>query len=270
MTTEIKFNPSLSAAVATQGTAAEENPFVQQEKQVAPLLGGENVKVSSGAVTDLEKLVARLKNESQNTQMSIAQRRISILQTVLDSMAGQVSEAQRNGILAIENLNASKADLEQNLKALESDKAATSGRIAVLDAEIKALENAVDQAVKDGEAHREQVEKLKAQRKEEQAKLDQIENSIASASAQIAGIDASIQAETEAIGATTLNAVAAELRTAAADESSSPEHAESDAERTKEEKKAEATNLAAVIHDALDKIDAEIMKTIEENQEIKA
>ena len=117
MTTEIKFNPSLSAAVATQGTAAEENPFVQQENQVAPLLGGENVKVSSGAVTDLEKLVARLKNENQNTQMSVAQRRISILQTVLDSMAGQVSEAQRNGILAIENLNASKTELEQNPRA---------------------------------------------------------------------------------------------------------------------------------------------------------
>ena len=50
MATEIQFGPSLNAAVATQGAAPEEsNPFVQQQKQPAPILGGENVRVTSGA-----------------------------------------------------------------------------------------------------------------------------------------------------------------------------------------------------------------------------
>ena len=270
MTTEIQFNPSAGAAVAMQGTATEEKPLVQQEKQVAPLLGGENVKVSSGAMSDLEKLVARLKNESESAQMSVAQRRISILQTVLDSMALHITESQKQGILEIEGLNQEKSKLEQELKTLDTDKKASEQRIAALDVQIQALENAVDQAIKDGEAHREQVAKLKAQRAEEQAKLDRIENSIASAQAKISGIDVKITAQSEAIGAMALNAVAAELRTAATDESANPERAESSAERDKAEKKAEATDLSRAIHEALDKIDAEIMKVFEENQEIRA
>ena len=54
MATEIQFGPSLNAAVATQGAAPEEsNPFVQQQKQPAPILGGEN---GTGKSTLLEAI----------------------------------------------------------------------------------------------------------------------------------------------------------------------------------------------------------------------
>ena len=85
MTTEIKFNPSLSAAVAAQGAGANEQPSILQEKQVAPLLGGENVRVLSGAMTDLEKLVARLKSEDDATRTSVAQMRLTAVITALDT-----------------------------------------------------------------------------------------------------------------------------------------------------------------------------------------
>ena len=93
MATEIQFGPSLNAAVATQGAAPEEsNPFVQQQKQPAPILGVENVRVTSGAVSDLEKLVARLKSEDVRSETLDASRASSL---AADSPDGELAERQR-------------------------------------------------------------------------------------------------------------------------------------------------------------------------------
>lgn len=269
MTTEIKFNPSLSAAVATQGTAANEQTTVQQEKQVAPLLGGENVKVTSGATTDLEKLVAQLKNETDETKMSLTQRRISILSTVLDSMSDRISEKERESILEIEELNGEKAEAEGELAGYTSEKTATEGRIAALDVQIAALENAIEQAVQDGEDHRKQVQELKKQREEEQQKLDQINGAISSVNAKISGIDVKIAECSQSIAKTTLNEVANALRIAASETASSSsvdDEAESNADRVKQDKKEEETDIGNVIREALDKIDDQIRKLLDESQ----
>lgn len=270
MTTEIKFSPSAGAAVATQGTATEDKPLVQQEKQVAPLLGGENVKVTSGATTDLEKLVAQLKNETNETKMSVTQRRISILSTVLDSMADRISAKERESIIEIEKLDGEKATAEGELAGYTSGKAATEGRIAALDVQIAALENAIKQAVQDGEDHREQVAKLKEQRAQEQQKLDQINEAIASVNAKIAGIDVKIAECTKAIAQTTLNEVANALRTAARDTrsvSSTTEGTdERNADRVEKAKKEAETDIGNVIREALDKIESEIRAVLDEAQ----
>ena len=81
--------------IASQTTAAttQNDAPVMQEAKLPPVLGGENVKVTSGTMSDLEKLVARLKAETDDTKMSLAQQRISILATVLDSMADRISES---------------------------------------------------------------------------------------------------------------------------------------------------------------------------------
>ena len=94
----------------------------QTPKTVAPLLGGESVKVTDGAMTDLEKLVARLKNENEATRQSVAQRRISILSTVLDSMADRITAAEKENLLKIEELNGEKAGLQNELAALKNGK----------------------------------------------------------------------------------------------------------------------------------------------------
>ena len=94
MTTEIKFNPSLSAAVAAQGTAANEQPSVLQEKQVAPLLSGENVRVSSGAMSDLEKLVARLRSEDDNTRTDLTRMKLTAVMTALDTANVRLTNMQ--------------------------------------------------------------------------------------------------------------------------------------------------------------------------------
>ena len=240
---------------------------LQSSKAPAPLLGGDSVKVTSGAMTDLEKLVARLKNESENTRQSVSQRRISILQTILDSMASTITATERENLLELEKLNGQKSEAESELAKLQGAKTAADGRIAVLDVQIEALEKAIEQAVKDGAEHREQVAKLKEQRAEEQAELDRIEGAIKSASSKIADIDGKIAECTKAIGSATLSKVSAALRAASSDDDAGEgESLETQAERDKKDAKEIEYNISRRISEALDKIDEQIRRVLDEAQ----
>ena len=231
----------------------------QAPKTAAPLLGGESVKVTDGAMTDLEKLVARLKNENEATRQSVTQRRISILSTVLDSMADRITAAEKENLLKIEELNGEKAGLEKDLAGLKGDKTA-------LETLIESLDRQIEQAVKDGATHREQVEKLKAQRAEQQAKLDAITESIQSVSAKVAGIDVKIATCTKAIAGSTLNEVAAALKAAAGDAKPAAEKNETQAERDRADAKDVANDIALHISAALDRIDGQIRAALDEAQ----
>ena len=262
-------------AAQTVATANRNNAPATQETKTAPLLGGENVEVSSGAKTDLEKLVAQLKLETDDTKMNVAQQRISVLNTVLDSMSDRITEKEKATLVEIEELNGEKSEAESELSGLESDKTSSEGRIAELDLLIESLEKQIEQAVEDGEDHREQVEELKEQREEEQEKLDSINNAIESANARIAGIDSSIAELSKTIAQTTLNEVANALRIAANEKTSSSSSADnssemSNADRVKEDKKEAATDIGNVIRESLDKIDEQMRRTLEESQPVKA
>ena len=243
---------------------------VKTGKSETPILGGESVKVVDGSKTDLEKLVAMLKNETDDTKMSVTQRRISVLTTVLDSMKDRITQAERESLIKIEELNGEKSEAETALAGLLSDKTSTQGRIDALDVMIAELENAVERAVQEGADHREQVEKLKAQRAKEQEKLDRIDTAIASANAKIAGIDVKIAECTKAIAQTTLNEVANALRTAARDTRLSSSTAENtderNADRVEKARKEAETDIGNVIRESLDKIDSQIRAVLDEAQ----
>lgn len=266
----IELNTSNVAAQVAGGTRLAEDQGAAQGATLGPILGGENVKVSSGAMNDLEKLVARLKAETDDAKMTVTQRRISVLTTVLDSMSDRITDKERASLIKIEELNGEKAEAEGVLSGLEADKAATEGRIAEIDVKIAELEGAIERAVQEGEDHREQVEKLKELRAEEEAKLEQINIAIESANSKIAGIDVKIAECTKTIAQTTLNEVANALRIAAGDKpstSSTKENAsESNADRVKEEKKAVAVDIGNVIRESLDKIDDQIRAILDETQ----
>lgn len=231
----------------------------QTQKMQAPILGGKSLTVTDGAMTDLEKLVAMLKNESEATRQSVAERRLSILSTVLDSMADKISAAEKENLLKIEELNGEKSNLEKEVASLTKDK-------NVIQALIDSLDKQIEQAVKDGADHREQVEKLKAQRAEQQAKLDGIEASIKSTATKIAGIDAKIATCTKAIAGSTLNEVAAALKAAAGEAKPEAEKNETQAEREKAEAKNAVFDIALHISAALDKIDGQIRALLDEAQ----
>ena len=264
----IELNINKVATTVAGDMKLSEDQGAAQGAKLGAVLGGENVTVTSGMMTDLEKLVAQLKNENEDTRMSVSQRRISILQTVPNSMAGHITDTQKGNIMEIENLNMAKAELKGDLKVLYSEKASVDGRIAVLDTQIKALERQIEQAVEDGADHREQVEKLKEQLLKERAELDRIENAITVASSKVADIDGKIATCTAAIGSATLNEVTAALRAATGEVNMEVERPESDAERRKAEEKAEAVDVAKHISEALDRIDDQIRKTLDEAQEL--
>lgn len=323
MTTEIKFNPSLSAAVATQGAAAGEQPSVQQEKQVAPLLGGENVKVSSAAMSDLEKLVARLKSEDDETRAGVARMRLTAVMTALDTANVRLSQEQAAAAEDMIVQQEAQAALEGELAAIYAAYGIGAGdnASAVMDAKIKSLEQAVERAVQEGKDHNAAVEKAKEKLAREQAKLDRLENAqvkdeVAIAAAQEAvaaaqgaydaaaavaagdakaisdaqsaldkaktdaaripviqagleGAAAKIAADMAILGADKMNEIASAL-TKVAEGTETPDTRTSEAERQKEEEKEIAFDPLNAIRAALDKIDAAILQTIDENQLLKA
>ena len=243
-----------TTATTTQGDIAA--PLAEKS---APVLGGENLKVTSAARTDLEKLVAQLKNENAATRQSIAERRTAILSTVLDSMAERITAEERENLLKIEALNGEKAAASAEINSLNGDK-------AVMESLIESLDRQIEQAVKDGEDHREQVAKLKAQRAAEQAKLDKITESIKSVSSKVAGIDTKIAECTKAIASSTLTEVYAALRSASGDDKLEAEAIETQSDRDKQSAKEMAVNVALHISAALDKIDGQIRAALDEAQ----
>ena len=265
MAIEINVN---KAATTVDISVAQDNAPAAQGTKETPILGGDSLTVTNGATTDLEKLVAQLKNESETVRQNVAQRRVALLQTVLDSMADKVTETEKENLLEIEKLSGQNGELENELAGLNGDKKATEGRITALDLAIEKLEKQIELAVEDGKDHRERVAELKAQRAKEQAKLDDIESAIKSVSAKIADIDGKIAKCTAAIASTTLNEVSAALRAAAGEEKPEAEKAESDADRRKAAAKEAATDIGRIISESLDRIDEQIMRKIDETREL--
>ena len=257
-------------ATQTAATATQNDAPATQEAKTTPILGGKNVTVVSGAMTDLEKLVATLKNETGDTKMSVTQRRISVLTTVLDSMKDRITQAERENLIKIEELNGEKLEAETSLAGLQNDKTSIKGRIDALDVKIAELESAVERAVQEGEDHRAQVEKLKTLRAEEQKKLDRIDTAIASANSKIAGIDVKIAECSNTIAQTTLNEVANALRAAARDTRSLSSTAEGtderNADRVEKARKEAETDIGNVIRESLDRIDSQIRAVLDEAQ----
>ena len=255
-------NPSVGAQTAAD---LQTSDLKSPASGMSPLMSGASLEVTSGATTDLEKLVAQLKNENDDARLSVAHRRIAILKTVLDSMAFRISETQRMNLMSLERLSVELSTVEVELKGFEAEKAAAESRSAELDAKIKALEEAIKQAIEDGEAHRDQMEELKRQKEQEDAKIRRLTNSIESAANKIAEMKGKVAEYTAAIGAATLDEVAAAVK-AAAGEVKPASDDDSNSDREKDAKKIEEQDVVSVIRDALDKISADLSRTIEEKR----
>jgi peroxiredoxin family protein len=257
-------------AAGVQSTQ-EQSIQTSQQEGASAILGGASVTVTRGASSDLERLVLRLKSESAETRQDLAQRRISLLSTVLDGMAERISQKEHDALLEIEGLESANTALQSDIVSLTASKATAIANRDALQAQIESLEKLTENEIKNGEDHRELIEKLKAQKAEEDAKIQACENAISAKSAQITANTAKISTLISGVGAATLREVAAAVKAAAgAEELAEPEDSESASEREKAEKKAELNDPAAVLREALDRLDAEIEKTLEENQAIKA
>jgi len=296
MTSEVRFNAGLSAA-ATRTDVADGQVPVNSGNNPEPILGGENVKVTSGIKTDLEKLVARLKNESENTRTDLAHMRLSAVLVALDTMNVRLTKEQETAFATISEQQKVKDGLDQKLKNLYADYGISPGGNAgsvVMEAEIAALEKAVERAIAEGKAHNEAVAKAKEQKSMDQEEIDKMEEATAKYDAAIAAAqanldkartDAATMAELESgireasskidsamniLGDKKIGEIAEALsKLADGADDNAHEHV-SQADRDKAEAKEIANNPFNIISDALDRIDEAILRTIDENQFVKA
>ena len=322
MNTEIRFNPSLSSAATTQADVTLDQPQTGAPKQVAPLFGGASLTVTTAPSGDLEKLVARIKSESQNT-------RLALVLSSLTSLNEALSEAQKLNLAKLDALDQQLKELDDLLEANKAELATEEANATIMDAKIATLEKAVERAVQEGKDHNEAVAKAKERRDRAQTVLDALKKAskkddaaiaaaeanlaasqkaldeavavqkgdaakieaananLATAQSQKAELDAKIQtlkkaiADTEneiasvnsqistclaAIGEKALANIAAALQTTA-NAFDQSEDAPSAAERSKAEKKEEATNPLNIIRDALDRLDQTMEQTVNDNRE---
>ena len=226
-------------------------------KALAALIGGESVTVTSGALTDLEALVAKLKSDSERT-------RFLMLMTSLSSIGQSLNEAQKSALETGLALAEKLSELEGDLKGYTDDEAKTKAEMAILEAKIDQLQKMIDQAVKDGKDHNKMVEEQKLVREELVAKektMDDIQGKIAKTKNEISEVKGKISAIVNSIGENTLKTIASELTTL-----TPQEKAESAAEARKEAEKLAANDPLNAIRDSLDKIERELTDAIESNR----
>lgn len=251
----IQFDPSrLSASVAQ--TASDASSIGRPAARFASLLGGSAVTVTDGRMTDLEALVARIRNESEKTKLSLL---VSSLTAIRDSLTTAQQQELDAGLALVEKLDA----LDASLSSLEVSYAADKAAAAILQTQIDALERQIEQARQDGVEHNELVEEQKAARAELEAKeaaMADTQVRIGETKNEIASVHGEISALVKSIGVNTLKTIADELGTMV-----DAEKAERPAETEKRERKA-ADNPFAAIHDALDRIARDLTETIVENR----
>ncbi len=208
MNTEIKFNPSLSPATTTQADVTLNQPQTGAPKQAAPIMGGASLTVTTALSGDLEKLVAQLKSESQNT-------RLSLVLSSLTSLNEALTEVQKANLAKLDVLDQQLKALTELLETTKAELATEEANAAVMDAKIAALEKAVKQAIQEGKEHNEAVQKAKAQRDSDQAKLDKLKNASKKDEAAIAAAEANLAASQKALDAAVAVAKGDEAKIAA-------------------------------------------------------
>ena len=246
----------LSASIQTQSQDATTGTAAS--KALASLFGkGASVSVMSGATTDLEALVQKLRNEHERAKFSL-------LLTSLSAIGQSMTDAQKRTLEEGVALSEKLEELTKSLDGYSSDLAKDKAAAALLQAKIDLLTKQIEQAVKDGKEHNELVAEQKAARKELEDKERVIADTlgkIQSTENEIASVNGQISALVSSIGENAIKSIANELATL-----SDPEKAERPAEAAKEAEKEAENDPFAAIRDSLDKIDRDIRETIEENR----
>ena len=240
------------------------------------ILTGASVKVTNGSMTDLEKLVAQIKNETDEKQTGVTKMRISSAMTLLQGMNRKMTEYEANTIEEILELDQESDGYEQELAELLSKYGISDGDSAsvIMDMLIESLEKAVEQAVQDGKDHNEKAQKAKEQRDADQAKLDELENAevkdeaaIAAAKEALEASQAELDAANELVAGDekTINAAKSALQEAKNDKSTMTQLQNSISAITGEKK-----SLMSKLDSTLLKMAAEIMKVHSETSQIKS
>ena len=137
-------------SASAQTSAQDASPMQGTSKAVAALFGESSVSVTDGSATDLEALVARLKNESERTKFSL-------LLTSLSSIGQSLNETEKRTLEQCLSLFEKLETLDGNAEKYSTELANEKAAALLLQTQIDALSKQIEQAVADGKAHNELV-----------------------------------------------------------------------------------------------------------------
>lgn len=298
---------TIASTLATQSGTPKETQSTA-EKQVAPLLSGESVTVTTAMRGDLSKLVATLKNETQETKTAVLHLRLASVLDAYTSRYGALSAEQTRIVTEIADNNYAIEEAENTIESLKKELSTATGQAAIMQTMIESLEHQVEQAVEDGKIHRERVAKLKEQRSEDvkdedleaeiaaeeaaaaeadarlskaqgelataqsslstiNAKVESLETKISDQKATIASLESANSELTSKLGTDTMSKLVAVFRSESVAAAETAEGRESTADRKEEDEKAEATNPANRLREAMDKADDALRADIDVNRE---
>ncbi len=297
----IQFGQSASAQAAREAAAktaaGSEAPAAAP---VAPVLPQPSVRVSVSG-SELDKLVAKVKGESDDVRLEVARRRIGTMLSLLSSLHLEQSTLQSANFARLGELREELDGLDETLRDAQSDLVEADARATELELATAALEKAVENAVKDGAEHRKLVEELKRTRKEDDEELlaaeealaaaeaaeaaarenlgraqenldaakercDSIRGDIADAEARIASARNDVSECVAALGDKTIAALASAIRANPPD--AAPDVRETTADREKEEAKEAANDPLRAVREALDRMDEDIRRAVDENRTV--
>lgn len=180
MATDINFNPSQSAAVVAGSITPGIDAPAANQVSAQPILGGENVKVTSGAATDLEKLVAKLKVEGDNARADLTRVRLTAVTSALGAANVLLNKIQSEALATIvakqTEINAMNSEIAGICAAYGIQPNGPVGTAMAMQVKISALEKAVERAVQEGKDHNAMVAKTKEQLDRDKAELARLEN----------------------------------------------------------------------------------------------
>ena len=242
---------------AMQTSAQDISTPLESKQVLSALLGGASVTVTNGGMTDLEALVARLKNESERTRLSMMLMSLVAVSQSLDESQKQRLE---QGLALSEKL----AELQKSLDKYSGNEAEAKAAALLLQTKIEQLQRQIEQAVQDGKEHNKLVEEQNQAREELAAKekiVAETQGQIAETKNAISSVKGQISALVNSIGENTLKTIASDIATLAA-----PEKAERPAETEKAEKKEALNDPLSAIRESLDRIERDLTETIERNR----
>ena len=324
MAIDINLERPSATNVAAQAESVREN-LGAIASTPAPILGSSSLSVTSGLATDLEKLVAQVKGESENTRSDVAKLRISAVMTLLDALNVQFNATQKAAFEEIMKADAQLVSANNELSGLYAKYGIENGSQAMtlMDLKIQELDEAVKRAQEDGEDHRKQAEAARRQRDADAAELQRLNSSsehneaaikaakqrleaserkLAAANAlvnqdattvaaaksayadavkdknrilqlkgEVASAASAEAKQIAVIGEKALSVAAAAIAArASAEDVSSGEVHDSESRDLRKEAEKLASDPMTIIREALDKLDAAVMQTIDGNSEVKA
>ena len=260
----VNFDPNLLNP-ANAGTDGSNVELAAKKSASQPVLLGANILVSYG-ITDIEALVAQLKNENADTRLSM---KLKSLSSIADGLSTQHLKALEKALAladSVKQLESAQNDLKEGL-------AKSKAELAILQIQVESLEKQIENARANEADYNKNLQKLKDRKAEIESKISAEEAkgekadqaAIAELKAQLSDVETQIKTNEDALSATVakIKADTASLEGSKAKVETLQDTIDKNTSRI-EKNKNEIASLNSQISSVVASLDENTLKTIAE------